>query len=149
MNFETKGFDELAAHLADLKVALSGPAQERMVRAGAAVFKRGMVERAPILKPGTGGKTSLPPMAMKRGIGITVRKKSAGAEASIGPRGKDLKFKAFDVEYGHRQIVHGKQGEDVAAHPFIRPTYEADQQEAEAAMVASVDEMVKEMQDAQ
>ncbi len=149
MDYENSGFDKLSAHLQAIRRELTGPAQERMVRAGAKVFKRGMVERTPILKPGTEGKTSLPPMAMKQGIGITVRKKRGGAEASIGPRGKDLKFKAFDVEYGHREIVHGHQVGDVVAHPFIRPTYEADLQEAEAAMIASVDEMVKEMQDAQ
>lgn len=149
MGFEYRGFDKLERRLSELKLQLSGRAQERMVRAGGKIVKQRMVERAPTLKPGTGGKTSLPPGAMKQGIGMTVRKAGTSeVTASIGPRGKDLKLKAWDVEYGHRLVVHGASGEDVPAYPFIRPTFEDCKDEVEAAMTAEVDTMVKESENA-
>lgn len=145
MDFEYRGLDELGRRLNGLRVELTGPAQERMVRAGGKIFRKGMIERAPVLKPGTEGKTSLPPGALKQGIGMTVRRAgTTEATARIGPRGKDLKLKAWDVEYGHRLVVHGAAGEDVEAHPFIRPTFEACKEDAEAAMIAEVEAMVKE-----
>lgn len=148
MGFEIVGLDKLQRRLDAMKVQLTGPAEERMVRAGAKVYERKLRERAPEIKPGTAGKTSLPPQALKNGIGTRVKRKGSGAEARIGPRGRDLRLIAYDVEYGHRGIHHGVQGEDVPPHPFVRPTFEEGHSEVEEAMVAEVAAMMKETENA-
>lgn len=150
MDFETRGFDALQAKLAALKVTLSKGGMERVVRAGAAVFKREMVSRAPEIKPDTAGPTSLDPGALRNGIGVTVSKRSEPVEARVGPRGKALKLIAYDVEYGHRSVSKsGTVGRDVPPHPFIRPAYESGMGPAETAMAAEVDLMVREADGAQ
>jgi HK97 gp10 family phage protein len=143
-SFEVVGLDQLDARMTELGRQISGPGMERMVRAGAKVFEKEMVDRAPLLKPGTGGETSLPPHALKSGIGITVRKKGE-VQATVSPRGKALKLVAYDLEYGHREINHGVVGDDVPPHPFVRPAFEAGLAPAEEAMIASLNEMVAEV----
>lgn len=145
MGFEFVGLDKLQRRLDAMKVQLTGPAEERMVRAGAKVYERKLQERAPEIQPGTAGKTSLPPQAIKNSIGVRVKRSAAGAEARIGPRGKGLRLIAWDVEHGHTSVVHGKQrDQDVPAHPFIRPAFEEGRSEVQEAMIAEVNAMVKE-----
>lgn len=154
-DFEFSGFDELATSMEGLSEEISGQGMERMVRAGAAVFKRAMVERAPVLDKKTTGSDSLDPGAMRDGIRVYVPKGETPVEAHIGPR-KALQRVAVDVEYGHRSVHGGRltllgngktsgkgvAGEDVPAHPFIRPAYEAAFSAAEDAMIESMNQTV-------
>jgi len=153
LDFDFQGFDKLAATMEAAARNARRPAMERMVRAGAAVFKKEMVERAPVLEKKNTGSDSLEPRALKEGIRVLVPKGVEPVEAHIGPRGSRLIRTATEVEFGHR-MVHGGSlrllgngktkgdgvaGEDVPAHPFVRPTYEVAQSEAETAMIAAFD----------
>lgn len=144
MGFELAGLDKLQRRLDRLGAELSGPAEERMVRAGAKVYKRKLQERAPVLTPEEAGKTSLEPQAIRKSIGTRVRRTKNGAEARIGPRGNGVRLIAYDVEYGHQSVVHDKAVGQVPPHPFIRPTFEEGRSEVQEAMIAEVDAMIRE-----
>jgi hypothetical protein len=155
-DYEIRGFDDLAKKF-ELGAALIEPRARRMVRAGAEVFKKAMVEKAPLLKKKNTGSDSLEPGAIKKGIRVLIPKNVEPVEAHIGPRGSELVRVSTEVEYGHRQIHGGSltllgngktrgtgvAGEDVQAYPFVRPTFEGSQEAAEAAMVADFDKPIE------
>jgi HK97 gp10 family phage protein len=157
LDFEFRGFDALAKRMSAIAQEVA-PRSRRMVRAGAQVFKDEMVQRAPLLAKKNTGSDSLEPGALKDGIRILVPKSVEPVEAHIGPRGRELIRVATDVEFGHRQIHGGSltllgngkskgtgtAGEDVSAHPFVRPTFESAQGAAEAAMVEEFDKPFEE-----
>jgi HK97 gp10 family phage protein len=151
-DYEIRGFDELAKRF-ESGAALIEPRARRMVLAGARVFKREVVARAPVLDKKTAGSNSLDPGALKAGIRIATLTEETQPTAVIGPN-KKTAYVANFVEYGHRMVSGGysqvlpgglargpgKAGEkDVQAQPFIRPAFESAQGEAEAAMVADFD----------
>ncbi|GEM_PF-3858269 len=156
--WESRGFDELAAKLEAIGQQATGPRARRMVRAGAEVFKKEMVDRAPLLTKKTTGSDSLDPGELKRSIRVLLPKSVEPVEARIGPRGSELIRVATDVEYGHREVHGGSltllgngktkgsgaAGEDVPAHPFVRPAFEAAEAEAEQAMMQDFDQPFEE-----
>jgi len=157
--WESKGFDELAAKLNAAAQEVKGPRARRMVRAGAEVFKKEMVERAPVLDKKTTGSNALEPGALKKDIKVRNVKNQVLPTVRVGPGGKTAYVANF-VEYGHRDVHGGylkllgngksqgpgKAGDmDVPAHPFVRPTFEAAQGAAEAAMEADFDQPFEEL----
>jgi len=149
LEFDFRGFDALAKTMEAAARNVKGPAVRKMVRAGAEVFKREMIERAPVLAKKNAGSDALEPRAIKDGIRILIPKNADPVEAHIGPRGSKLVRVSTEVEYGHREIHGGSltllgngktkgsgvAGEDVPEHPFVRPTFESAQGAAEAAMI--------------
>lgn len=148
MGIEYSGFDKLDRRLTALKAELSKNGMKRMVRAGARVFKKEMIDRAPVLDHKTASSTALEPGALKAGIRVAIPAKENPVTAHVGPNRK-VAHVARWVEYGHRE-VHGETvgAADVPAHPFIRPAYESARSEAEAAMVEQVNQMVRESEHA-
>lgn len=146
---EFRGFDELALKLEKMGVEIAGPGVDRMVVSGARVFQRGVKERAPRLSAKNQGSNALEPGAMQNDIGVHLRHDALGeATATVRPSRKTAHVQSF-VEYGHRMVTGGqskvtgkgpgRQVGEVAAHPFWRPAYEAEQREAEDAMIESMD----------
>jgi HK97 gp10 family phage protein len=144
---EYSGFDTLQKRLQALKAELSTNGMKRVVRAGAKVFKGEMVRRAPVLAAKTPGSNALEPGALKAGIRTALLANETPVTALVGPNKKVAHVARF-VEYGHREVRSGIAHGDVPAHPFIRPAYESARSEAESAMVAEVNAMVRESENA-
>lgn len=156
MGLEISGLDKLQRRLGKLKVELSGPAEKRMVRAGAKVFKAEVEREAPVLDRKTAQSTSLKPGALKRGVRIRTPRNAEVPTAEVG-FSKETKRVAGWVERGHRLVkggyskvtAKGSRGPgaeigEVQAHPFVRPAFERARSAAEEAMVAEVQQMIRE-----
>lgn len=158
MGMEFRGWDRLQRKLDAVANGISDKGMDRVVRAGARVFRDAVEEAAPVLDERTANSTALEPGALKADIRMGLRHNAVGtAEAHVGP-GKDTARVARWVEYGHRLVkggyskvlaggkTRGPGAEigEVAAHPFIRPAYEASLSAAEEAMAAELDKVVKE-----
>ncbi len=154
IEWEERGWDKLAAKLTAAAQDVKGPRTRRMVRAGAEIFKQEMVRRAPLLAAKNSGSDSLNPGELKAGIRVRMAKNTDLAEARIGPGTSRLIGPATEVEYGHREVHGGSlkmlgggrtrgsgtAGEDVPAHPFVRPAYESARDDAERAMMQDFDQ---------
>lgn len=131
----------------------------KALRVGAEVMKDAIVEVTPVLDKKTARSTSLEPGALKEDIAVRMATVDGQPVAYVGP-GKDTARVARWVEYGHRMVsggyskVVGKgrvrgpgkaRTEDVPAHPFIRPAYEATKDAATKAIAAEVANQVKEV----
>jgi HK97 gp10 family phage protein len=147
LSFEFRGFDTLAKSMAAFGKEISEDGAKRMVRAGGLVFKQEIVERAPVLTEKNQGSNSLEPGALKNDVHVYQLKGELVPTAAVG-FGK-TGWIATLVEYGHR-LIHGtKTFGDVPAHPFVRPSFEAANSSAEAAMVKSFHQTVENMNHAQ
>lgn len=160
MAIETTGIAEMKAKMQALRQQVRGPLAQRAVRAGGRVIQAAMIERTPINIEKNTGSNSLDPGAVKSDIKVRFPAKENDHEttALIGP-GKKTGHVARWVEYGHR-MVHGGQSkvgpdgkvrgrgivhdEDVPAHPFLRPAYEASVAEAREAEAAELAKGLKE-----
>jgi HK97 gp10 family phage protein len=158
MEMELSDMTKMVAKLREMKLRTSGPEMDKAIRAGARVIKAAVQERAPVLDKKTPGSSALDPGALQRGIRVYVPKDVKPTEAHIGPS-KKVAYVARFVEYGHRQ-VHGGYSKvlpggktrgpgiaaekDVPAYPFIRPAYEESLSAAEAAIVESIKQSIKE-----
>lgn len=157
LDFEFHGFDELAGKMEAVARKVRGPVAKEMVRAGANVFKREMIDRAPVLDEKNSGSNSLEPGALKDDIRVRfpASEQLLDTTAAVGP-GKKTAYVANFVEYGHRMVSGGQSkvgadgkvrgngkvsDVDVPAYPFVRPAFEAGQGEAEHAMVEKFDSM--------
>jgi HK97 gp10 family phage protein len=153
MPFEMKveGYAELKQQLQDLSQKESDRILNRALRAGAAVFQVEEEARAPE-RPDLPSGTALPPGALR--ADVEVRKLPGTGRRPIwiiGP-GKYTSQAAHLVELGHRIIKGGKNRLKkygiqvgpgvhdgfVPPHPYIRPAFEAGQQEAMDAIVESM-----------
>jgi len=161
VGFDFVGFEKLGSKMDALATELVEETQVKMLRAGAKVFKAEMEERAPVLDHKTAQSTSLAPGELKKNIGTYLHRNEVPLEIGIGPNGK-VDHVAYWLEYGHR-MVHGgwsqlarsgagkgtmftgpgTTGDDVPAHPFIRPAFEAGEAPAEMAMIVVFDETMK------
>jgi HK97 gp10 family phage protein len=147
ISYDFAGFDALAAKMDELARDLARPAQVRMVRAGANVFKDAVVERAPVLQEELAGSNALPPGAVRDGIHVYMTKDEP-VTARVGPD-KHVAHVARWLEYGHRIVAGGRARAggtvigEVAAIPFIRTGYEAALHPAEEAMQKVLEETVK------
>jgi HK97 gp10 family phage protein len=156
-DYEIRGFSELATKMEAAAREVGERRTKRMVLAGARVFKREMVSRAPVLDKKTANSTSLEPGALKKNIRIAMLKKETIPTAIVGP-GTKTDYVARFVEYGHRMVSGGQShvlpgGKtrgpgtaseiDVPAHPFIRPAFESAQGEAEQAMIKDFDQPIE------
>lgn len=141
-DYEIRGFSELAAKMEAGTREIGERRVKRMVLAGARVFKREVVSRAPVLDKKTAGSTSLEPGALKDDIRIATLKNETLPTAVVGPSRKTAYVANF-VEYGHRMVKGKVALADVPAHPFIRPAFESAQDEAEQAMIKDFDQPIE------
>lgn len=141
MGFEMQGLKEEIARMNTLREQVSGPIAKKAVRAAGIVVRDAMIERTPVNIEKNAGSNSLEPGAVKADIKVRFPAQEQVLEttALIGPGAKTAHVARW-VEYGHRD-VHGGQSkvgadgkvrghgvaniEDVPAHPFLRPAYEA------------------------
>jgi HK97 gp10 family phage protein len=140
---EVTGLDEVRANLAKLEIGLRTEYVLNAVKAGAAVFKDALVEAAPILDEKTAKSTSLEPGELKRDIKARTKLDEDGfAVAVIGPSRRTAYVARF-LEFGHRLVKGGYSrveawgnrggGHEVGqvpAHEFLRPAFEASEEEA-------------------
>lgn len=138
---------ELTQALERIRLRLETEGQRKALHNGGKVIADAMIERAPVLAARTAHSTALVPGALKADIGVRLRTEGGEHYAYIGP-GKLTRHVARWVELGHRSVHGGYShiapggkfrgpgvaGDDVPAHPFIRPAYEA----SEAAALAEV-----------
>jgi HK97 gp10 family phage protein len=155
VNIDIAGLTDVKAMLEDLGTQAGERAIRKALRAGAAIEKAAIEERAPI-KIGKGG--ILPEGALANDITVTLTRRDQGNVAAIVQPGKLTRHVAEWVEYGHRQVTGGHSKKlangntrgpgvevgQVDAHPFIRPAYEATAEEV-ATTIATVltDEVTK------
>jgi HK97 gp10 family phage protein len=127
-------FDNLATKERDSIV-------RKALKAGALIEQHAISERAPI-KDSTGG--TLPDGALASDITIKMSRDTDDSLMAIVGPGKYTKHVARWVEYGHRAVTGGYSRllangktrgpgkvalKDVPEHPFLRPAWEASQQE--------------------
>jgi HK97 gp10 family phage protein len=158
MELELTGVQELVAKLEKARVQMTGPEMKKALRAGGRVIKAAMVERAPVLDAKTANSTSLEPGALREGIRVYAPPNDDPADVLIGPAARVAHVARWG-EYGHRQVSGGylkllgngstrgtgEAGEDVPAHPFLRPAFEASVAEAGEAIAASLAESYREV----
>lgn len=140
ISVSVEGLSELQAKLDQLSTKQADTAIRNALKAGAEIERAAISERAPI-KDTTGG--ILPDGALKNDIVVKIkRSQQGGLYAVVGPDSY-TEFVAKMVEYGHRLVRGGRsrllangktkgpgtQVGTVDAHPFIRPAFEATQQE--------------------
>jgi HK97 gp10 family phage protein len=128
--------------------------ERKALRAGAAIEQAAITERAPE-KVGTGG--ILPDGALASDIGTRMsRDDDSNLIAIVGP-GKYTRRVADWVEYGHRIVTggylrqlpngktrgHGTETGTVEPHPFIRPAFEASQDEVSTAICNTLAEEIE------
>jgi Bacteriophage HK97-gp10, putative tail-component len=140
---------------------LAGPAVERIarraVRAGGRVVQAAITEAAPE-RPALPSGTALPPGALKNDIEVHVAREKDGSVSAYIEPGKLTMHVARWVEYGHRQVAGGysrktaeaveggnaifsgpgQHVQDVPAHPFIRPAFEASELAAQDAIAMEI-----------
>jgi HK97 gp10 family phage protein len=155
-----EGLRELDAKLAELGGAKGKQIVNKALRAGGLVFVDAIQERAPE-RPDLPSGTALPPGALAADIGERIGRDEEGfAAAIIGPQDATAHVARW-VEYGHRLVKGGysksvyRRGvfvgyrgpgravDNVPAHPFIRPAFEAATQEAIDKFVATTKEGVE------
>ena len=159
MKAEFTGLTELVAKMKQAQVDMGGKEMKKALRAGGAVMKEALVERAPMmLEEKTPGSDSLEPGALKDGMRVLIIDGENGPEALIGPNAK-VAHVARWVEYGHRQVSGGylkllgngksrgtgTAGVDVPAYPFIRPAFESTINDALKAQAESLEKSFKEV----
>jgi HK97 gp10 family phage protein len=134
------GLDKVDKALQQLS---GGEFREKMMRsalrAGGTVMQAAIMANAPINPKMPGPKsTALPPGALQSDVHLTVSKdKQTDSFSAWIYFGKYTIHVARFVEWGHLQIHGGRKGKgitikttsgdgnDVAAHPFIRPAFDA------------------------
>jgi HK97 gp10 family phage protein len=156
------GFDpsKLTVNMEAIRERMESTAQRKAVVAGARVIGAAMIERTPVLIEKTSGSDSLEPGEIKANIKVRTRMEDGKPVALVGPSGmgRGIGKIAHNVEYGHRMVTGGKSKlniaglldgggkvhtQDVPAHPFLRPAYEASANLALDAMAVSLAEDLK------
>jgi HK97 gp10 family phage protein len=139
ISIDVQGLSAIQAQLDGLTKEAGERAIRKALRAGAAVEKAAIEERAPV-KDVTGG--ILPAGALRADITVRMSRDEQGTIIAIVGPGKLTKWVCRLVEYGHRLVRGGssrvlangktrgagKVLGQVDPHPFIRPAYEASQQ---------------------
>lgn len=153
MSVTVTGLDELDATIAAMDPANLDKAVRKALRAGGEVIRAAIEEAAPERTDAwTTTSTALPPGALKGDIIMKVKTDGKGVGVAFIMPGKYTLHVARWVEYGHALVRDGysrltKSGGrrgpgklvgNVPAHPFIRPAYEAVQQEAQRVGVATL-----------
>lgn len=159
MSLDFSEIGKLTGGLDAIRLKLKQQGEHKAVRAGARVIQEAMVERTPVQAGTNVGSDSLEPGAMKDDIRVQMIDDEGEPAALIGP-GKKTAHVANWVEYGHRMVTGGQskllgKGKsrgsgkasmvDVPAHPFLRPAFEASEQEALAAVEASLSKDLEEV----
>jgi HK97 gp10 family phage protein len=128
--------------------------ERKALRAGAAIEQAAITERAPE-KVGKGGV--LPDGALRTDIGTKMSRDDEGNLIAIVGPGKYTRRIADFVEFGHRivtggylrQLENGKtrgpgtENGTVEPHSFIRPAFEASQEEVSAAICNTLVEEIE------
>jgi HK97 gp10 family phage protein len=139
-----EGIEELQSKLDDLDQKIKTKIVRKALKAGGAIVKAAIEERAPE-RPDLPSTTALPPGWMKQDVKSSFRGKTKSGNPGqiIGP-GPATSHAAHLVEYGHRMVRGGKSRLDkksgkykgdgtetgfVPEHPFIRPAFESVQAE--------------------
>ncbi|WP_213805758.1 HK97-gp10 family putative phage morphogenesis protein [Granulicella sp. dw_53] len=150
-----EGLSELQTKLNDLGTKAAERAIRKALRAGAEIEQAAISERAPV-KVGTGGL--LPNGALKNDIVVRMKRDDQGSLVAIVTPDKYTAHVARWVEYGHRMVTGGYSrllpdgrtrgpgkaaDEDVPEHPFIRPAFEATEQEVAAVMTTTLIEEIE------
>lgn len=150
----TSGFERI-------RLQMREQGRRKAVRAGARVIQAAMIESTPVLAGTNAGSDSLEPGAIKGDIRISSIVEDGEPAALIGP-GKKTAHVAGWVEYGHRMVSggqskvlaggktsgSGKAGEDVPAHPFLRPAYERSEAAALEAVSTTLEAELNEVAEA-
>lgn len=151
ISIDIEGLADVQKMLDDLGTKAAERCIRKALKAGAAIEQAAIIERAPV-KVGSGG--ILPEGALKSDIVVKMsRDEAGGIVAFVGPDSYTKRVAGW-VEYGHRRVTGGysrldkKTGktrgpgkaaaEDVPEHPFIRPAYEATQQEVAEAICTTL-----------
>jgi HK97 gp10 family phage protein len=155
-----KGADEMQRRFTALRNTVKGAGANRAVQAGAKVILLAMQENAVDGPEKTALSTALPPGTARTDLKVRMRADEFGNPAAlIGPSAKTGYVWRF-VEYGHRIIKGGQNkllgngktrgngkytGEDVPAHPRLRPAFEGSAQPAREAFLAQMKQEIGEV----
>jgi HK97 gp10 family phage protein len=148
-SISVEGLTELQKSLEDLGTKKAQAAIRKALKAGAAIEQAAIIERAPV-KVGSGG--ILPDGALKNDIVVKMTKDAQGNPMAVVTPDKYTAHVARWVEYGHREVQGGasrkqrdgsykgpgKHTGDVPEHPFIRPAFEATQQQVSDVMTETL-----------
>ena len=151
-SIEIRGGTELQQKLDELKKEQADAFMRKALREGASVIRNEVAERAPeqVETPGP-ESTALPPGALRNDVVVRTPRKTTGPLVVV-EFGKYTRHVARWVEYGHRLVRggylkvlangktrgKGKEFGQVAAHPFIRPGFEASAPRAVDAITESL-----------
>lgn len=150
LTVQMQGFAELDKLFADMGGPTGEVVVRRGLRAGGNVMKAAIAANAPV-RPDLPSGTALPPGALQSDITVTVSKDSDTSFSAWIEPGAQTRRVAIWVEWGHRLVRsgrlaakrsrgNGKVVGDVAAHPYIRPAFDANEDLAVNAVSASIAE---------
>lgn len=138
---------KLVLNLEAIRQKVAGEAARRAARAGARVVGAAMMERSPVTVERTTNSDALEPGELRSNIKVRTRSQIVDgvATAMAGPKLGRIGRAAYNVEFGHRMVTGSKSElgpdgvfrgggtvheQDVPAHPFLRPAFEASAAEA-------------------
>lgn len=130
-----EGMAEFEGSMYQLSVDLPEKVVRRGLRAGGQVMQVAISLAAPV-RPDLPSTTALPPGALQSDIGLRVVKEDDGSFSAVIAPGKYTAYAARLVEYGHALVVGGRKGKGgatigrVPPHPFFRPAFEANEDNA-------------------
>jgi HK97 gp10 family phage protein len=135
---EIKGLRELKANLERLGPAIAKGVMTEGLEAGGAVLMEAIGERTPVHRG-----------VLKEHIVMATEVAPSGAAGRVKVGFGDEGYKAKWVEFGHRQVSHGPASErkeigHVAAHPFIRPGFDASKEAAREKVIEVIRAQVAE-----
>jgi Bacteriophage HK97-gp10, putative tail-component len=154
LNIEVLGVPELEALFGEMAGQEAEKICRKALRAGGNQMRAAIAINAPVRAPLPSG-TALPPGALQSDITVTVTKNNDTSFSAWIEPGKQTMHVARWVEWGHRLVrgktsrrrgTKGKEIGDVEAHPYIRPSFDANEDLAAGvvadAVIEGVDEMV-------
>lgn len=144
LEITTQGFTEMESTLDDLGTSLGEKICRKALRAGGNLMKAAIAANAPV-RPDLPSKTALPVGALQSDVIVTVTKDSEHSFSAWIEPGKETIRVARWVEWGHRLVRGGRymnwgkrgkgtQVDEVRAHPYIRPAFDANEDLAAGAM---------------
>lgn len=89
----------------------------------------------------TEAQRRLKPGRLRDALELKVQANASGGEAFVQFNSPEQGFVARMVEFGHLEVTHGRNGHAVGhvpAHPFMRPTLDAESENALNAFAASL-----------
>jgi HK97 gp10 family phage protein len=157
ISISVTGLSELKEMLEDLSTKQADRAIRKALKAGAAIEQAAIIERAPVKVAGAGGV--FPEGALKSDIVVKMTRDNDGAiVATVGPDTYTKRLASW-VENGHRIVTGGYSrvlpggktrgpgkvhDDSVPQHPFVRPAFEATQQEvADTMATVLIEEVTK------